>query len=141
SADERIDDIQFYTDAAADLLVDDIVLYDAGPPAEARPFPARLLFTGWFDTGRQGKEWPGDFEIVPKKAPQTWKAAKSVQNKATGKAWVRVGLRGGRPLGTATRLRFRYQLTGADGLEVRLVNRMLDKAHSVALKDLETGKW
>ena len=75
---ERIDDIQFYADAAAEVLIDDIVLYDAAPPGEKRPFPKRLLFTGWFDTGRQGKEWPGSFDIVTKKPPQSGKAARSV---------------------------------------------------------------
>ena len=49
---------------AGELLIDDIVLYDAGPETETRdvsPFPRRIIFTGWFDTGKQGKEWPGDF--------------------------------------------------------------------------------
>jgi hypothetical protein len=50
---ERIDDIQFYADAAADLLIDDIVLYDAAPPGEKQPFPKNLYFTGWFDTARR----------------------------------------------------------------------------------------
>src|SRR5207237_6118640 len=45
---ERIDDIQFYADAAAEFVIDDIVMYDAAPPEEKRPFPKRLLFTGWF---------------------------------------------------------------------------------------------
>jgi hypothetical protein len=53
AADERIDDIQFYVDPAAELLIDDIVLYDAAATTETAPFPRRLLFTGWFDTGRQ----------------------------------------------------------------------------------------
>jgi inosine-uridine nucleoside N-ribohydrolase len=141
SEDERIDDIQFYTDAAAELLIDDIVLYDAAPPDEKRPFPGRLHFTGWFDTGKQGKEWPGDFEIVAKKAPQTWKAAKSVLNKETGKPWLRVGLRGERPLAGAARLRFRYHLSGAAALEVKLVNSKLKRTHAVALTDLAPGQW
>ncbi len=141
SEGERIDDIQFYTDAAAELLIDDIVLYDAAPPGEKRAFPARPIFTAWFDTGRQGKEWPGDFEIVAKQPPQTWKAAKSVLNKETGKPWVRVGLRGERPLGGATRLRFRYHLAGADALEVKLVNRKAGTGHTLALKDVAQGKW
>src|SRR5206468_1187977 len=109
-----IDDIQFYTDPDAELLIDDIVLYDAAVPGEKRPFPGRLHFTGWFDTGKQGKEWPGEFEIVPKGKPYTGRAAKSVPNKQTGKPWVRVGLRGERLLGDPSRLRFRYHFTGAD---------------------------
>src|SRR5262245_21014251 len=81
---ERIDDIQFYITRDAELLIDDIVLYDAAPNTvpdrELEPFPNRILFTGWFDTGKQGVEWPGDFEIVPHHSPLTWKAAKSVVN-------------------------------------------------------------
>ena len=41
--DERIDDIQFYIDPRAELLIDDIVLYEAAPDGEKRPFPARVL--------------------------------------------------------------------------------------------------
>ena len=59
--DERIDDIQFYVDPRAELLIDDIVLYEAAPPGETRPFPRRVIFAGWFDTGRQcfrrGEPW------------------------------------------------------------------------------------
>ena len=76
--DERIDDIQFYVDPRAELLIDDIVLYDAAADGEKRPFPKRILFTGWFDTGKQGKEWPGDFEIVNHEKPRTWKCARAV---------------------------------------------------------------
>jgi dienelactone hydrolase len=90
--DERIDDIQFYTDASAELMIDDIVLYEAADDRETRPFPKRILFTGVFDTGRQGREWPGSFEIVPHEKPRTWKAAQSA-----GKPLV-VGVRGKRPV-------------------------------------------
>jgi inosine-uridine nucleoside N-ribohydrolase len=94
SADERIDDIQFYVDPAAELLIDDIVLYESAPEGEKRPFPKRMLFTGWFDTGKQGKEWPGDFDIVPHKAPQKWKAAKSILDPRRDAPWIRLDLRG-----------------------------------------------
>jgi inosine-uridine nucleoside N-ribohydrolase len=141
SEDERIDDIQFYTDAGAELLIDDIVLYDAAPPDESRPFPQRLHFTGWFDTGKQGKEWPGEFEIVAKKAPYTWKAASSVAVPGQPDSSLRVDLRGGRPMGQATRLRFRYHLTGADGFGVALMNQTARKQHSISLKGLKKGEW
>ena len=69
SEGERIDDIQFYTDPHAELIIDDIVLYDEAGAEEKRPFPKRFLFTGWFDTGKQGKEWPGTpLRSCPKKA-------------------------------------------------------------------------
>jgi inosine-uridine nucleoside N-ribohydrolase len=141
SENERIDDIQFYADPAAELLIDDIVLYDAALPEEKRPFPRRIHFTGWFDTGRQGQEWPGKFEIVSKKPPLTWKAAKSVPDVKRDAGWIRLHLRGERPLGAATQLRFRYLLTGADGMRVLLVNRTVKDSHVIQLKGLKTDKW
>ena len=73
------------------MIVDDIVLYDAALPGEERPFPERPIFTGWFDTGQQGKEWPGDFAIVAHKPPRTWKAARSVLEPKSGRPWLRLG--------------------------------------------------
>jgi inosine-uridine nucleoside N-ribohydrolase len=139
--DERIDDVQFYADPAAELLIDDVLLYDAAAKGETRPFPRRVLFTGWFDTGKQGREWPGDFEIVPHQPPLTWKAAKAVVNPDTGEPWVRLSLRGERPLGDATSVRFRYRLAGADTMRVVLVNRTAKAEHVVVLKDLAKEKW
>jgi inosine-uridine nucleoside N-ribohydrolase len=140
SENERIDDIQFYVDPRAELLIDDIVLYDASVPGEARPFPKNLHFTGTFDTGRQGKEWPGTFAIVPKKGG-SWKAAKSVANKDLGAPWIRLHLRGERPLGEKTELFFRYHLSEATMMRVRLVNGKAKTAREVELKGLKTGAW
>jgi hypothetical protein len=139
--DERIDDIQFYTDPAAELIIDDVVLYDAAPEGETQPFPKRILFTGWFDSGAQGKEWPGDFEIVAKEKPLTWKAAKSVPNARTDTPWIRVHLRGERPLGEITRLRFQYHLTEGDSMRVVLNNRTAKDGHVIELKGLKRGEW
>src|SRR5262249_22372846 len=106
SEGERIDDIQFYADPRAELLIDDIVLYDEAAPNEKRPFPKRLLFTGWFDSGKQGKEWPGTFEIVAKKPPLTWKAARSGSDPGSGDPWIRRPLPAERPRRAATHLPF-----------------------------------
>ena len=92
SESERIDDIQFYTNAGAELIVDDVVLYDAAVPGEKRAFPERPLFNAWFDTGRQGKEWPGDFAIVPHKPPLTGKAAPLGREPPSGRPWIRLSL-------------------------------------------------
>ncbi len=132
SEDERIDDIQFYVDPEVELLIDDIVLYDAAADGEREPFPRRIIFTGGFDTGRQGQEWPGDFETVPH---GKWKAAKSVVDPKTGRPWLRVHLRGERPLGAATKARFDYKLVGADRMRIDLGNR------TVEAKGLKTGEW
>jgi hypothetical protein len=55
SENERIDDVQFYADPRAELIVDDLVLYDAAVADEKRPFPKNFGFTGWFDTGKQAR--------------------------------------------------------------------------------------
>ena len=117
---ERIDDIQFYADPRAELLIDDIVLYDAAVDGEKRPFPKRFLFTAWFDSGKQGKEWPGVFEIAPKMG-YFWNAAKAVPHPEDKKlAWIKLDLRGERPIGDATSLSFRYKLAGADEMQVTM---------------------
>jgi inosine-uridine nucleoside N-ribohydrolase len=139
--DERIDDIQFYAAPTATVWIDDVVLYDAAPQGEKRPFPKRLEFTGWFDTGKQGQEWPGDFEIVAHQPPRTWKAARSVDNKETGQPWLRVSLRGERPVGKVTSLRFAYQLTGARTIEVALASSRTKARVTKRLDDLADGVW
>jgi inosine-uridine nucleoside N-ribohydrolase len=141
AGNERIDDIQFYADPAAELLIDEIILYDAAVAGETRPFPSHALFTGWFDTGRQGKEWPGDFQIVEKGTPASGKAAESVPNADLGKPWIRLYLRGERPLGETTHLTFRYRLAGVDSLQVHLVNRTVKDHHLIDLKNLKKDEW
>jgi competence ComEA-like helix-hairpin-helix protein len=138
---ERIDDIQFYADAAAELLIDDIVLYDAALPGEKWPFPKRILFTGWFDTGRQGREWPGSFDIVPKKPPETGKAACSVIDAISGDPWIRLHLRGGRPVSPSTRLRFRYHMKGATDMRVELYKGASRVGLSLSLTGLAPHTW
>lgn len=122
SEDERIDDIQFYADPSVELIIDDIVLYEAAPADEPEPFPARFLFTGWFDTGKQGNEWPGEFEIVSHEKPLKWKAARSLPGDPPR---FRISLRGSRPVREGVvSLRFKYRLSGADEFTVSLSNSL-----------------
>jgi hypothetical protein len=139
--DERIDDIQFYVDPEAELLIDDIVLYEPAHEGETEPFPRRIIFTGWFDTGKQGAEWPGDFEIVRHEPPGTWKAVRSVLDPASGRPWIRVDLRGERPLGRETRLRFRYRLDGEGPIELVLRNPRTKEEWRAAPQSLARGHW
>jgi hypothetical protein len=141
AADERIDDIQFYIDPRAELLIDDIVLYDAAPASEKRPFPSRILFTGWFDTGKQGAEWPGDFTIVPHEKPRTWKYARSVPDGKTKENWLRVSLRGERQIDGITEVLFRYRLTGADSAKVILRNSKTGWSATQTLDKPKTDEW
>lgn len=119
--DERIDDIQFYLDPKADVIIDDVVLYEAADDKETKPFPGRFIYTAWFDTGKHGKEWPGDFEIVPHEKPRTWKAAKSVKNDK-GEMWIRLSMKGPRRVGENVELFFKYLLKGAETFDVALVD-------------------
>lgn len=141
AADERIDDIQFYIDPRAELLIDDVVLYDAAGEDERRPFPSRILFTGWFDTGRLGQEWPGDFEIVPHAAPLKWKFARSVPQPETKQPWLRVSLRGPRRVDARTELTFRYKLTGGKTLRAELAHAASKAVWPRAVPSPKTGEW
>jgi hypothetical protein len=136
--DERIDDIQFYIDPRADLLIDDVILYEAAAEGEKRPFPKRIIFTAWFDTGKQGKEWPGDFEIVNHDKPRTWKYAKSVKG-PNDEQIIRVGMRGTRKLDPTTELTFKYKISGAGAIKVEL----REKGKPVASPQLvlDRDKW
>jgi purine nucleosidase len=139
--DERIDDIQFYVDPRAELLIDDVILYDAAAEGEKRPFPRRILYTGLFDTGKQGLEWSGDFEIVNHDKPRTWKAAKSVPRKVGGEPWIRLDLRGERLLDRRAELCFKYKLDKTNDVKVELYNRGNKKAELRQTFELPGEKW
>ncbi len=138
AADERIDDIQFYIDPRGDLLIDDVMLYEVASKDEKRPFPKRVVFTAWFDTGKQGKEWPGDFEIVNHDKPRTGKAAKSVKG-PDDEQIVRIGMRGSRKLDATTELTFKYKLSGAGAIHVEL--REKGKPVTTVMLVLDRDKW
>jgi len=138
SADERIDDIQFYIDPRAELLIDDVILYEAAAEGEKRPFPARIVFTAWFDTGKQGKEWPGEFEIVNHEKPRTWKYAKSVKG-PDDEQIIRVGMRGSRKLDANTELTVKYKLSGAGAIKIEL--REKGKTVAMGERQLDRDKW
>lgn len=136
--DERIDDIQFYADPRAELLIDDVVLYEAAAEGETRPFPKRVLFTGLFDTGQPGTHWPGVFEIVKHEPPRAWRAAKSVPG-PDGRPRLVVGLRGSRRLDAATELTFRYSFTGRGAVGVTLTDA--GAAGAAARFEPRAGGW
>jgi inosine-uridine nucleoside N-ribohydrolase len=142
AADERIDDIQFYVDPRAELLIDDVVLYDAANEGEKRPFPRRLFFTGWFDTGKQGVEWPGSFEIVAHSPPKTWKYARSVSDRETDKHSLRIGLRGERQFSAATEIAFKYHVSGRDPIPISIRSRNAkEQGAQVLWTPGKAGEW
>jgi hypothetical protein len=141
--DERIDDIQFYIPPTADLRIDDIVLYETAAKEEKRPFPRRIIFTGWFDTGKQGNEWPGDFKIVLHKKPRTWDAAQSVPHPKSKLPWLRIHLRGMRTLSKDNELFFKYRsiTDGKATMIVKLINSQNSDEYAVRLRNLNGKDW
>jgi hypothetical protein len=137
---ERIDDIQFYIDPNAELLIDDIVLYEAPAAGETRRFPQQIIFSGWFDTGKQGAEWPGAFAITPHEKPRTWKAARPVAG-PNGKPWLRIGLRGERRVDGMPELLFRYRYTGTEPIDIELVHAASGKMVSRKRVKMNTVDW
>jgi len=135
---ERIDDIQFYIDPRAELLIDDIVLYEEGQEKE-RPYPKRILFSGWFDTGKQGKEWPGQFEILPHQKPRTWKYARSIEE--DGAPVLRINLRGKRRLEELLRLRFDGKLAQPGRIDIELVNTTTKERFSAVSSIELASEW
>ena len=114
------------------------MLYEASAKDEKRPFPKRIVFTAWFDTGKQGKEWPGDFEILSHDKPRTWKYAKSVKG-PDDEQIIRVGMRGSRKLDATTDLTFKYKLSGAATINVEL--REKGKMVTAGRLVLNRDKW
>jgi hypothetical protein len=141
AAGERIDDIQFYIDPRAELLTDDVILYEAAAEGETRPFPKRVVYTGWLDTGTQGKEWPGDFTIADHEPPRTGRAARSVPRKVGGEPWVRLDLRGERELDRRTALTFKHKLDAETEVTVELYSRAGSKPVAARTVKLPGGSW
>jgi len=140
AADERIDDIQFYVDPRAELLIDDVMLFDAATEGETRPFPKRILYTGLFDTGTHGKEWLGDFEIVNHDKPKAWKAAKAVK-KDGGGMWIRLDLKGERLVDRRTELNLKFKMDAARTVKAELFHRGSGKALATQSAELPGGSW
>lgn len=143
SQDERIDDIQFYISPEADLWIDDIVLYERLHDFKRQRFPARIVFTGWFDTGQQGQghEWPGDFLIEKHSPPRTWKFARSVPDPQTNRPWIRLGLRGARPLSARDLLSFVYHVSAPGPIEIALEHSATAQRWTASLKAPVHGSW
>ncbi len=73
--------------------------------------------------------------------PRTGKVARSVPNAERGIPWVRLSLRGERPLGEKTALRFGYHLSGAWTVRVKLIGRALPEAPVIEMKGLAVNQW
>jgi hypothetical protein len=149
---ERMDDLKVFVGKPNDgreyeLLLDDVIFFADDPalPPEPEPFPNRVMFVAAFDTGLAAKVrdkfYPGQLEFAGSRsgAPEGsyWGVAKAVAASG-GKKHVQLKLDPPRPAGAKTKVRFRYHLTGASVMTVRVT---AGEVSSVRLSDLKPGAW
>lgn len=137
---ERIDDIQFYVDPRHEVIIDDVILYDAAAEGEKRPFPKRVIYTAWFDTGKKGNEWRGDFDHIAHEKPRMWKAARSVARE-NDTPWIRLDMKGPRRLDSVAEVSFQHLLVGADTIRVELRDSKSGQTWTKELTSLAQGTW
>ncbi|MCI0540682.1 MAG: hypothetical protein L0Z50_36240 [Verrucomicrobiales bacterium] len=146
---ERMDDLKIFAgrpeDAATfDLHIDDIIFFanDAALPPEPEPFPNRVILLAAFDTGPKEKYWPGNFEIGENPpADAYWRAARSVAAKNGRQQMIVLPIAPPRPVGTHTKLRFRYHLTGASAMTVQIFDATVQDNRLLRLSNLKQGEW
>ncbi len=153
---ERMDDLKVFVGKPKDgkdyeLFLDDVLFFDDDPdmPKEKEPFPNRVIFLAAFDTGIDAKSkpkyWPGEFEIVTKikGAPDDsyWGVAQAVPQKATKGKWIRLEIKPPRPVGSHTKLRFRYHLSGTTDMTVQVFDATDGDNRHLQLKGLKEATW
>ena len=145
---ERMDDFKLFAgrpeDAArCDVSIDDVIFFANDPalPPEPEPFPRRVVFLAAFDTGPKEKYWPGDFALAEKPPGGAyWRAAQSVAREKGG-AYIRVGIEPPRPVGSHTKLRFRYHLTGGSALTVQIFDATVQDNRHIRVEGLKEEQW
>jgi hypothetical protein len=153
---ERMDDLKVFVGRPGDgkdyeLYLDDIIFFDDDPdmPKEKEPFPNRVIFLAAFDTGIDAKSkpkyWPGEFDVLTRTkgapADSYWGVARAVPHRATNGKWIRLQIKPDRPVGTCTKLRFRYHLTGATAMTVQVFDATDQDNRHIHLKGLTEGAW
>ena len=147
---ERMDDLKIFVGHPGDgktydLLIDDVIFFAEDPnlPSEPEPFPNRVIFLAAFDTGPKEKYWPGEFELVEKDLPQDsyWRAARAVPRGDKREKWMRLQVEPPPPVGSRTKLRFRYHLTGASKMTVQMFDLTDQDNRHIHLSGLMEGRW
>ena len=88
---------------AAELLIDDIVLYDAAVDGEKRPFPKHILYTGWFRHRQAGQGMAAAISRSCRTRSRVCGRRRARWPIQTGEPWIRLSLRGERPAGGGDR--------------------------------------
>jgi hypothetical protein len=149
-----MDDLKIFVGKPGDekryaLFIDDVIFFANDPdlPPEPEPFPNRVIFLAAFDTGATAQEmpkyWPGEFEMATRDLPagSFWNVARAVPQKNAQGKWIRLQIAPPRPVGTHTKLRFRYHLTGASQMTVQMFDLTDQDNRHVRLRDLKPGAW
>jgi hypothetical protein len=164
---ERMDDLKVFVGTPGDgqsyeMIIDDVIFFDANPALpdeevskretsrlerQPEPFPNRVIFLAAFDTGirpesGRAKYYPGEWAIA--EAPPAgsyWSVAQAVPAAGGKESHVLLKFPPPRPLGSQTKLRFRYWLRGADSMKLILHNATANADHAVQLKELKQGQW
>jgi hypothetical protein len=145
---ERMDDFKLFAGhpgeaAGYELSIDDVIFFANDPnlPPEPEPFPNRVIFLAAFDTGERKKYWPGDLTLVDNPpAGAYWKAARSVAKPGVGQM-ISLRIDPPRPVGSHTKLRFRYYLSGATQMTVQIFDATVQDNRHLVLRDLPQNQW
>jgi hypothetical protein len=146
---ERMDDFKVFAGLAANaaqyqLYIDDVIFFANDPalPPEPEPFPNRIIFLAGFDTGEKEKYWPGDFELSERPpAGGFWRAAKSVPQRGGTGQFISLPIEPPRPVGTQTKLRFRYYASGFSTLTVQIFDATVQDNRHIRLTGIKPGVW
>jgi hypothetical protein len=115
-----------------------------GPPALSPSdiSPGRIILRAPFDVGPKDPDWPGDF-LLEAHPPvgAIGRAARSVPRQGDGTAMIVLPISPPRPVGSQTRLRFRYHITGASTMTVQIFDATVQDNRHMRLENLEQGSW
>jgi hypothetical protein len=153
---ERMDDLKVFVGKPSDgkdyeLCLDDIIFFDDDPALaeKSEPFPNRVIFLAAFDTGidpkSKPKYWPGSFDVRTKGkgAPEGsyWAVAQAVPHEETKGKWIRLQIDPPRPVGSHTKLRFRYLFSGTKSVTVQIFDVTDGDNRHIVLRDVKQGAW
>lgn len=126
AAGERMEQLLFAV-GDGELLVDDVICFtndpDAGGSPPDEPFPRRVIEVWGFDVMDDYHPWTHDHFMVVRsggKLKNDWGSAKTLKQQNRDSKRVRLVIAPPLPVGDATRIRFRYDISGTDSLRVMI---------------------
>lgn len=160
---ERMDDLKVFVGNATDgrkyqLILDDIIFFSTDPKIapEKEPFPNRVMYVAGFDTGTRPKQdpndkpdkgpylfYPGHLKIVNENLPTDsyWSVAEAIAEKQRKDKRIRLLVDPAKPVGTRTKLRFRYYVEGTREMSVSLFDSTDGINRTIQIQDLKQKEW